>query len=221
MINKYMFKTNKYTRWYFNIVNARLLNPAQGYTEKHHIIPKSMGGSNRKSNLVSLTAKEHFVCHLLLTRMTDSKGMRLAALAMTRSNRTQKRHKVTGRMFQSIREAASLAVTGTNNPMYGKTHSPETRKKISDKVIESNVKAGPKKHSEEAKKKIGEANKGRTHSLDTRANWSKLRKGRPGQDNNSGRRWFNNGVHSVMDYECPVGFTLGRLPTIKNPLSHK
>ncbi len=39
------------------------------YYEQHHIIPKSLGGSNKKENLVLLTAREHFICHLLLIRM--------------------------------------------------------------------------------------------------------------------------------------------------------
>src|SRR5574343_448350 len=37
------------------------------YFECHHILPKSLGGSNKQSNLVLLTAKEHYLCHFLLT----------------------------------------------------------------------------------------------------------------------------------------------------------
>ena len=216
-----MFKENKYTKWYFNIIHSRLATPAKGYTEKHHIIPKSMGGSNAKSNLVALTAKEHFICHLLLTKMTDAKGMRLAVLAMTRASGNQQRVRVTGRTFQRIREGASLASSGANNPMYGRTHTTETRQRIRAKVLESNALKGPAVHTEETKQKISQANKGNRHSLETRAQWSKLRKGRPGQDNNSGRRWFNNGAHSVMAYECPQGYVPGRLPLISRLPSHK
>lgn len=39
------------------------------YTEKHHIIPRSEGGSNKKENKVELTMKEHHLAHLLLLRM--------------------------------------------------------------------------------------------------------------------------------------------------------
>ena len=39
------------------------------YTEKHHIIPKSMGGTNKKNNLTTLTAKEHFICHKILCEL--------------------------------------------------------------------------------------------------------------------------------------------------------
>jgi hypothetical protein len=63
-----IFIDSKYTRWYYNIVTnakSRILNE---YSEKHHVIPKSCGGSNSKNNLVVLTAKEHFICHLLLTK---------------------------------------------------------------------------------------------------------------------------------------------------------
>lgn len=37
------------------------------YYEKHHIMPKCIGGLDNKENLVLLTAKEHYVCHKLLT----------------------------------------------------------------------------------------------------------------------------------------------------------
>ena len=40
-----------------------------GYMERHHIVPRCMGGSNRKENLVYLTAKEHFIAHKLLVRI--------------------------------------------------------------------------------------------------------------------------------------------------------
>lgn len=37
--------------------------------EQHHILPRSEGGSNKKSNKVELTPKEHHLCHLLLIRL--------------------------------------------------------------------------------------------------------------------------------------------------------
>jgi len=37
------------------------------YYENHHIISKCLGGNNNKENLVLLTAREHFICHKLLT----------------------------------------------------------------------------------------------------------------------------------------------------------
>ena len=41
------------------------------YYEKHHIIPKSMEGSNDIENIVSLTAKEHIIAHHLLAKIRE------------------------------------------------------------------------------------------------------------------------------------------------------
>ena len=61
---------NRYSDCYFRIVErARARGKIEG--ERHHVIPVSLGGTNVKSNLVWLTLKEHFVCHLLLLKMTE------------------------------------------------------------------------------------------------------------------------------------------------------
>jgi hypothetical protein len=72
-----MFIENKYFRWYKSICdNARNRTlPEDHYAEKHHVIPKSMGGSNKKENLVSLTAREHYIVHLLLVRCVEEKSV--------------------------------------------------------------------------------------------------------------------------------------------------
>lgn len=62
----------KYTKWYYSIISSSKANPAKDvYTERHHIIPRSLGGSDDEDNLVDLTAKQHFICHLLLTKMFE------------------------------------------------------------------------------------------------------------------------------------------------------
>ena len=43
--------------------------PKEVYTERHHIIPRCMDGTDDKSNLVDLTAKEHFIIHKLLVEI--------------------------------------------------------------------------------------------------------------------------------------------------------
>ncbi len=73
-----MFKDNKYTKWYFNIINnakneLRVKVKNDG-NENHHIIPKCIGGLDTPENLQLLTLKEHFICHLLLTNMCDNKN---------------------------------------------------------------------------------------------------------------------------------------------------
>ena len=66
-----LFINNKYTKWYYQIIESAKNSNHSCYTEKHHIIPKSLGGTNNLSNIVSLTARQHFICHWLLTKMTD------------------------------------------------------------------------------------------------------------------------------------------------------
>jgi len=63
-----MFNESKYTKIYYNIINKRRYNLIQD-GEIHHIIPRSMGGSDDADNLIKLTYREHFICHLLLTKM--------------------------------------------------------------------------------------------------------------------------------------------------------
>ena len=51
----------------------------EDYSEKHHIIPKCEGGSNKRDNLVLLTYREHIIAHRLLIRIyPDSKGLKYA-----------------------------------------------------------------------------------------------------------------------------------------------
>lgn len=49
--------------------NRKQANSILGYSERHHIIPKCLGGTNKKDNLVYLSAKEHFVIHQLLVKI--------------------------------------------------------------------------------------------------------------------------------------------------------
>ena len=67
----------KFIEW----AEARPLFP--GYAEWHHIIPKSLGGSDKKNNLIRLDSREHFIAHWLLVKALPSKEMRGAFYAMS------------------------------------------------------------------------------------------------------------------------------------------
>jgi hypothetical protein len=72
-----MFLDNKYTKVYYQIINRALSRPYKkvkndGY-QKHHIIPKCIGGTDSANNLVILNYKEHRVCHCLLIKMQLTK----------------------------------------------------------------------------------------------------------------------------------------------------
>jgi len=55
-----------YQKIYNQIIERGKIRKLDCYKEKHHIIPKCMGGSNKKNNMVDLTAREHFLVHSLL-----------------------------------------------------------------------------------------------------------------------------------------------------------
>ena len=105
-----MFKESKYTACYFKIVNRAKFRKLNGYTEKHHIIPKCLGGNNESANIVRLTAREHFICHKLLTRMVTGQARykMLEALAIFANNRNRKL-KLNSRDIAMIRESNATA----------------------------------------------------------------------------------------------------------------
>ena len=116
-----MFKNNKYTKWYFNIITAARNQRELEYSEKHHIIPKSLGGSNDPSNLVALTAREHFICHWLLVRIYPNSTKLFHALwgMCNQKNKVQKRYVPPSRAYEEARVLSSKALsrlkTGTIN----------------------------------------------------------------------------------------------------------
>lgn len=134
-----MFIDNKYTRWYNNLIcAARNRTEISGYIERHHIIPKSLGGTNDNENLIYLTAKEHFIAHHLLTKMCeeeiDKRKMWNAFFIMHRNPAKEDRF-YTGRTYElskkMMAEGKKKFFSGNNNHFYGKTHSNETKKKMS------------------------------------------------------------------------------------------
>ena len=161
-----MFKENKYTKWYYSIVSKAQLRQLDSYTEQHHIIPKSLGGSNDLDNLVSLTSREHFVCHLLLTRMTDSSDkskMIHAAFSMIHWNK----QKINSRTYKKLKEEVSY-IMRNNNPMFNE----ETRKKVSNANLGKESVLKGRKHSDETKEKLKIAAQNRTNDP-----WNKGTKG--------------------------------------------
>lgn len=168
LINTCMFKNNKYTRWYNSIISNRKNNPLDisGYKENHHIIPKSLGGSNKKENIVALTAKEHFICHRLLVKMTEGNNKVKMSYAirtmMIRENPYQSRYKISSKGYESIiketRAIIGKSQTGENNPYYGRTHSDEVRTLMKEKRKIQDPPMLGKTHSEKTKSKLQIAN---------------------------------------------------------------
>jgi len=166
-----MYLQNKYTKYYNNIIErakSRVL-PKEIYFEKHHIIPRSMGGSNLATNLVKLTAKEHRFVHLLLPKMTidpaHTKSMWYALWMMLRTkNKDQFRKISKGRAF----ELSKLQVAAFSSQLHrGKIVSEETKQKLSNKAKGRTSPNKGKSMSEEQKQKLSIAHKGKTISQES------------------------------------------------------
>jgi|AntAceMinimDraft_13_1070369.scaffolds.fasta_scaffold37044_3 hypothetical protein len=88
------------------------------YTEKHHILPRCLGGSDSNDNLTKLTAREHYLAHYLLTKMCPRDYKLLHAFAsMSRVSPNHQRTHMS-RHYEKMTAARSLAMK-INNPANG------------------------------------------------------------------------------------------------------
>jgi len=192
-----------YQKVYNSIIeSAKKRNSAKGgdlILERHHIIPKSCGGSNSKTNLVNLTLREHFICHLLLTKIYKNtehhhKLVR-AAFLMTRGANTNSKAYLKVKEYH-IRNLKLQVLTEEHKSKISDAHvgkklseehkyklrevrlgtnqkprSQETKEKIRQKLI-------GKPKSEEWKKKISESLIGKQHSEDRKKKISESLKGK-------------------------------------------
>lgn len=172
-----------YLKIYNNLIDRAMVRSLDIYTETHHIVPKCLGGSNHKNNLVDLTPEEHYLAHQILVKLhPTNKKIIYAAHMMTvgmdgdRSNKSYGwlRRKLSESMKgsgnhmygakHSAERRAKSGRSGSENPMYGKHHTPETCKKISNAnkgcpglVGSANGMFG-KKHSQTTKDQISKNN---------------------------------------------------------------
>lgn len=100
-----------YKKIYNKLVSHTLSNPNTGYTESHHILPKSMGGSDDKSNLVNFTPRQHFIAHRLLTKFTTGRDYHKMVLALTFMAEVKSacRHTPSSRLYERVRYEATLS----------------------------------------------------------------------------------------------------------------
>jgi hypothetical protein len=163
-----------YEKHYNNLIETRKNRPLIDgeYYENHHIIPRSMGGTNDKENLIKLTAREHFIAHWLLWRIHRNHVMARAFFLMASGiSSTGKRMVYSSIAYSEAKHAKSLAVSALNRIIKkGHIKSEETLKKISDALK-------GKSKSEEHKKKIGDALKGKNKSEEHKKKLSEAFKG--------------------------------------------
>jgi hypothetical protein len=174
---------NKYTRWYNIIIEQARDRITDGYTESHHVQPRSLGGTDNKDNLVNLTAREHFVCHWLLSKMHtgEAKAKMIYALnGMKRGNEFTQRYetKITARVYENLKKefsrVHSATMKGTTPVNKGRVMSEEQKTKI-----RTTKAANPTKRSAEAIAKTVAKQTGQKRSEETKLKMSLAAKGKP------------------------------------------
>ncbi len=147
------------------------------YYEKHHIIPKSLGGSDTEDNLVKLTAREHYIAHWLLAKIYENVDENAAKYKMASafnimhniSESNSKRY-ITSRGFEAMRKLwiknhqmrnpeikKKVIETTLKNNKPRPQASEESRKKMSDSAKKNLAKMSPEELSARMKKSAGSA----------------------------------------------------------------
>lgn len=157
-----------YNKLISNAKNLKRCKKDGNYYERHHIIPSCMGGLDTPDNLVLLTAREHYISHLLLHKIyPDDFGLLSATVLMSgRGKYTNRQYAIFREKYSDIRKEL---MSGENNPFLGKILSEETKKKIG--LANKN-----KVRSEEYKLYCSERQLGQKHSEETKNKMSLSRK---------------------------------------------
>lgn len=123
-----------YKKHYDLLIERSKNRVLEGYFEKHHVIPKCLGGKNDKDNLVLLTPEEHFLAHQLLIKIYPNSPPLINAAVIMTTHHTKQR--ANNKLFGWLRRKASeyrkdwLAKNGHPKGMLGKKHTAEKKAQI-------------------------------------------------------------------------------------------
>lgn len=187
-----------YAYQYFKLICKRIEQPLTKddcYVEEHHIIPKSECGTNDAWNLVNLTAREHYVAHKLLYKIYNDEKMALAFLLMS-----DRLHNNNSKMYENAKIVARQLQSEGGKKGIAKM----TREQRSEAGKKSMAKLTAEQRSERGRKACEKL------TFEQRSKGGK-KGGKKGGETLKGKKWFNNGIKTVRAFECPNGFTKGRL----------
>lgn len=106
-----------YKKIYENLIQRGKQRCLTCYFEKHHIIPRCVGGTDDESNLVNLTPEEHYLAHQLLVKIYPNNEKIINAAIMMVPNR--KSNKLYGWLKRRFSTVQKVRQTGAGNSQYG------------------------------------------------------------------------------------------------------
>ncbi len=123
---------NKYLTRYLKLIDHYQRNRSDNtFTEKHHITPKCLGGTNEPTNILKLPARAHIICHYLLHKAYPSNRALAKAFAMMTVNNKGQDRKFSSRLYEQSKIARSNALRGVPRPEWVKE---KLRKPKADKT---------------------------------------------------------------------------------------
>lgn len=123
-----------YLRIYNELV-ARAQNKTNTCVERHHIVPKCMGGTDKKSNIVKLSPEEHFFAHILLVKIyPETPGLILAVNRMC-TGHTGKRNRVMYGWLKRRFVDHQRTMVGNKNSQFGSSW-------VNNGTVSKKIKAG-------------------------------------------------------------------------------
>ena len=166
MINSYGVITMDYQRHYNLLVEKAQQRTTDLYTERHHIVPRCLGGTDDRDNLVALTPEEHYVAHQLLVKMhPDNRSLVHAVIMMIpkSNNNKQRSNKMYGWLRRKYQFVCKQRV-GAKNGSYGKSwfYNPKTSdciKCLPEQVPQGYIKG--RIYSKETKQRMSQSAKKR------------------------------------------------------------
>jgi len=104
-----------YTRAYCNLVRRAEDRPIPpGYTERHHVFPKSIFGNNDR--IVVVTGREHYIAHLLLQKICEKrygiKSKRTQKMLCAHINMKSKGRYFNSYLYEIAKEKRSISMRG-------------------------------------------------------------------------------------------------------------
>ena len=162
-----------YRNHYDRLIERARDRVVDGYSERHHIVPRCMGGGDEPENLVRLTPEEHFVAHQLLVKIYPEKRTLVIAVLRMSHAEHYRGNKVFGWLRRKHAEVIGEVVGDYWRGRKRKPFSDEHRKKIAE--AQAGKKRGP--HSEEHKRRLSDAHRGKRLTAEHKQKLAKAKLG--------------------------------------------